>query len=65
MTRYIKSRKYWHESCKAKGTQLSITATTAFTSFRQMVDVERVSAILSLRAVIQKITHPLSIADLT
>jgi hypothetical protein len=30
-----------------------------------MVDVERVSAILSLRAVIQKMTLPLSIADLT
>ena len=27
-----------------------LIATTAFTSFRQMVDVERVSAILSLRA---------------
>ena len=32
--------------------------------FGLMVNVERVSAILSLRAVIQKITHPLSIADL-
>jgi hypothetical protein len=32
---------------------------------RQMVNVERVSAILSLRAAIQKMTHPLSIADLT
>ena len=37
----------------------------AFASLRQMVDVERVSAILSLRAVIQKMTLPLSIADLT
>ena len=23
MTRYINSRKYWHESCKNKGSQLS------------------------------------------
>ena len=65
MTRYINPSRYWHESCKNKGAQLFLIATTAFTSFRQMVDVERVSAILSLRAVIQKMTLPLSIADLT
>ena len=65
MTLYINSRKYWHESCKTKGAQLFLTATTAFASLRLMVDVERVSAILSLRAVIQKKTLPLSIADLT
>ena len=65
MTRYINSKKYWHESCKNKDAQLFLTATTAFASLRQMVDVERVSAILSLRAVIQKMTLPLSIADLT
>ena len=65
MTRFINSCRYWHESCKNKCAQLFLTTTTALALLRQMVSVERVSAILSLRAVIQKITHPLSIADLT
>ena len=56
MTRYINSSRYWHESCKNKGAQLFLIATTAFTSFRQMVDVERVSAILSLRVADSKST---------
>jgi len=65
MTRYINSRKYWHEYCKNKGAQLFLTVPTSLALLGLMVSVERVSAILSLRAVIQKITHPLSIADLT
>ena len=64
MIQYINPNKNWHKSCKTIALN-SFTTTTALALLRQMVSVERVSAILSLRAVIQKITHPLSIADLT
>ena len=49
MTQYINSRKYWHESCKNKGAQLFLIATTSLALLGLMVNVERVSAILSLR----------------
>ncbi len=56
MTRYINSRKYWHESCKNKGAQLFLIATTSLALLGLMVNVERVSAILSLRVADSKST---------
>jgi uncharacterized Fe-S center protein len=66
MTRYINSKKYWHESCRNKGAQLFLTVTTSLALLGLMVNVERVSAILSLGvANLKKLGIPLSIADLT
>jgi len=56
MTRYINPSKYWHESCKNKGTQLFLTVPTPLALLGLMVNVERVSAILSLRATDSKST---------
>ncbi len=56
MKRYINSRKYWHESCKNKGAQLFLTVPTSFALLGLMVNVERVSAILSLRVADSKST---------
>ena len=56
MTQYINSRKYWHESCKNKGAQLFLIATTSLALLGLMVNVERVSAILSLRVADSKST---------
>ena len=47
---------------KNKGTQLFLTVPTSLALLGLMVNVERVSAILSLRALIQN-QRPLSIAD--
>ena len=64
MTRYINSRKYWHESCKNKGAQLFLTVPTSLALLGLMVNVERVSAILSLRGFdLKKSNILLSIAD--
>jgi hypothetical protein len=64
MTRYINSSKYWHESCKNKGAQLFLTAPTSLALLGLMVNVERVSAILSLRGFdLKKSNILLSIAD--
>ena len=51
-----KPRKYWNESCKNKCAQLFLIAPTSLALLGLMVNVERVSAILSLRAMIQKST---------
>ncbi len=64
MTRYKNSKKYWHESCKSKGTQLFLTVPTSLALLGLMVNVERVSAILSLRGFdFKKSNILLSIAD--
>ena len=63
MTRYINSSKYLHESCK-KGAQLFLTVPTSLALLGLMVNVERVSAILSLRGFdLKKSNILLSIAD--
>ncbi len=56
MTRYINSRKYWHKSCKTKCSQLSFNVPTSLALLGLMVNVERVSAILSLRVADSKST---------
>ena len=50
------SRKYWHKSCKNKGSQLFLTVPTSLALLGLMVNVERVSAILSLRGADSKST---------
>ncbi|WCS67691.1 hypothetical protein OMP06_19036 (plasmid) [Acinetobacter baumannii] len=64
MTRYINSSRYWHESCKNKCAQLFLTVPTSLALLGLMVNVERVSAILSLRGFdLKKSNILLSIAD--
>ena len=64
MTPYINPNKYQHESYKKKGTQLFLTVPTSLALLGLMVNVERVSAILSLRGFdLKKSNILLSIAD--
>ncbi len=56
MTRYINSSKYWNEYCKNKSAQLFLTVPTSLALLGLMVNVERVSAILSLRGADSKST---------
>ena len=56
MTRYINSSRYWHESCKNKCAQLFLTVPTSLALLGLMGNVERVSAILSLRGADSKST---------
>ena len=64
MTRYINTRKYLHKYCKTKGAQLFLIVTTSLALLGLMVNVERVSAILSLRGFdLKKSNILLSIAD--
>ena len=64
MTRYINSSKYWNEYCKNKSAQLFLTVPTSLALLGLMVNVERVSAILSLRGFdLKKSNILLSIAD--
>ena len=64
MTRYINSKKYWHESCKTKALN-SFSPSHILALLGLMVNVERVSAILSLRGFDLKIKYPLKYCRLT